>query len=646
MKNQKELSIEITRYRCNVESLIESLNARKIELEDYFSKNYTYNIYYDEGGKQLYYTANDFSRLFKKNIDYYEKQRIFLVNVIGVLEKEIKHKNNHMELLIKELIEILKNNFSDTHFDDHKLFEVAYYSDYSNEYESVLLLSKISGTGDNVILIGGNGSGKSNFAKTIKGNDTSSISVIPAQKSLYFFDEDSSLILANREELKSILLENSIRNSKDDDARNYISVQNNIFSKLIFAMRDDYINYLIECDNEGVKPNTKERIYGKVRHVFEIIFPDITININESKNKIECERYGNKFHINSLSEGEKAVIYYAISVLMAKENSFIVVDEPETYLNPSLANILWDTLTKIRADCQFIFITHSVNFVLGRAEAKIFWIKNYEFPNMWKFEPIDAKYELPKILLTEILGSKKPIFFCEGDDKSSLDYQVYQGLFGEEYTIIPVGGHIEVIKYCDVLNKSTWLGIECIGVIDGDNNSNINVSNLREKKIYVMPFNEIEMLLLTDEVINNLLTHCYPEDFINRIESFKNEFRELVKSKVNNIALSKLKNIVEENFRKMKIVDYSDLDSIKQGLNTSCNLNVEAEYGGIMKELSDLLEVNEYENLLKVCNLKKEVSRGLANKYLTADYESQATQRIRTDKTLQSSLKEKYFSFK
>ena len=44
-------------------------------------------------------------------------------------------------------------------------------------------------------------------------------------------------------------------------------------------------------------------------------------------------RNGEAYHVNALSEGEKAVIYYAVSVLMAKADSFVVVDEPETSLS-------------------------------------------------------------------------------------------------------------------------------------------------------------------------------------------------------------------------------------------------------------------------------------------------------------------------
>ncbi|HFR3979984.1 TPA: AAA family ATPase, partial [Streptococcus suis] len=116
---------------------------------------------------------------------------------------------------------------------------------------------------------------------------------------------------------------------------------------------------------------------------------------------------------------------------MAKEDGLIIVDEPETYLNPALSNLLWDRLIEAKKDSQFLFITHSVDFVLGRDNAQVSWIRNFEYPDKWDIELLQSENNLPKLMLTEILGSSKPLLFCEGNDKSSLDYHIYKSLFGE-----------------------------------------------------------------------------------------------------------------------------------------------------------------------------------------------------------------------
>lgn len=154
-------------------------------------------------------------------------------------------------------------------------------------------------------------------------------------------------------------------------------------------MQTDYIGYLCKSVREYTLINIDETVFGKVRNVFQTLFPEIDLIIDEdSNNSIKCIKQEKKYSINGLSEGEKAVLYYSISVFIAKDNGFIIVDEPETYLNPSITNTLWDLLTKEKNNCQFIFITHSIDFVLGRNNKVITWIKDYKYPNLWIFDTL------------------------------------------------------------------------------------------------------------------------------------------------------------------------------------------------------------------------------------------------------------------
>ncbi len=50
------------------------------------------------------------------------------------------------------------------------LFNLFQKTDFSVEYVSIYMLSKFSSIPQNIVLIGGNGSGKSSLAKTLKGN--------------------------------------------------------------------------------------------------------------------------------------------------------------------------------------------------------------------------------------------------------------------------------------------------------------------------------------------------------------------------------------------------------------------------------------------------------------------------------------------
>lgn len=379
--------------------------------------------------------------------------------------------------------------------------------------------------------------------------------------------------------------------------------------------------------------------------MFKVLFPDIELRFEDGKiHRLSCIKSGKKYNINGLSEGEKVVLYYAISVFMAKENSFIIVDEPETYINPSLTNVLWDTLTKERKDCQFIFITHSIDFVLGRSNSKIAWIKNYEYPSTWQFEILEDDNDFPKPMLTEILGSKKPIVFCEGDDKASLDYHIYKSILEKYFTIIPTQGHYQVISCCRALNK-LGLNYKAWGIIDGDCISEEKKKKYMEDNIFVLPFNEIEMFILEEKIIMETIKSSYPMTYESKIGDFIQKFWEEVETEKEKIVLSYVKFLVDEYIERWKITSVKNLSEIEEGLSDITKIKIQDYYDEKSEELREIILKKDYQRLLKVCNLKKKISKGIANQYLDADYEEKAKQQIISNVELQKYLKEIYFGF-
>ena len=625
----------------NYENCVEE---KKNELEQFYKDTYEGRILYGPEGKEIKCVEDGFENIYELARMYIKKQMGFLLKVKDLKIVRQNKFSKQMKLLMLECVSGMESQFSYYDF-DNLLYGFSYNIDFAKEYGSILILSHFSSVEENIVLIGGNGSGKSSLAKTLKGNDRENISVIPAQKTLYFSLNDMSMLSTRLKDLEDLLLENNIDKSKTKDDYDYFSFQNNQFTKLIVAMREQYTEYLMECEEKGIVAEKEKSIFGQLRTIYEFLFPEIKLHFKtETSDYLVCEKGNNFYHVNALSEGEKAVLYYSISVLMAKKESFIVVDEPETYLNPSLTNILWDILIEKRKDCQFIFITHSVDFVLGRSDAKIAWIKNFVYPNHWEFEFVKDNFDLPKTMLTEVLGSKKPIMFCEGDSKSSLDYAAYRALFRDRYTIIPVGGHLDVIKYCDVLSKSEWLGIECLGIVDGDNYPENEKKSLKAKGIMVLPFNEIEMFLLSDEVIKHTMETVLPVNAHKKIEEFKKQFWKRAKEKSEQIALKATKIMTDEFVQKQRIEEYDSISSIEHNLSKIAECDVKGIYESSLNKITDIINKENYDELLVICNLKKEISRELANRYLDKDFEDKALQQIMVNQALRKELTNKYFN--
>lgn len=404
-------------------------NKNTIIFKDYEDNYYNHlnNQYADVNRRTFLLKDVDFNSFFDITLSFLSEQSDFINDFkeLEYLKTENNKLSKYAEKIISECMRSVQqyNYLSQNNCD---IFHILYKPNLRANYSSILILKDFYKYEENIVLIGGNGSGKTSFANTLKGNDIDSIAVIPAQKNLYFSLNDQSLLKTNVKELTNLLFENNINKGKTDENNyNYYSYQNNQFTRLIIGMQDDFTSYLYKCEEGGKTPDKNHSIFRKVVKVFNILFPEIKLSYENGHSYcLVCEKDGNKYNINGLSEGEKAVLYYSISVFIAKENSFIIVDEPETYINPSIANTLWDTLEQERKDCQFFYITHSVDFVLGRTNKRIAWIKNYRHPFHWEFDILENDNNLPKPMLTEILGTKKPIVFCEGDDKSSLDYHI------------------------------------------------------------------------------------------------------------------------------------------------------------------------------------------------------------------------------
>lgn len=639
----REVKDILESYKIKLQEWSSALTDHKEELRNYYKLNYFNNgMYHDDEYVNL--EKNDFEKLFEMDQNYLKVQGEFIDELLALDIVKANRFSQQMKNLIYACVKTMKDELSEP-YSDELLFDLQYKSNYDVEYISIIILSRFSECDTNIVLIGGNGSGKSTLANAVKGNDTENIAVIPAQKTLYFSLNDTAMLSTRMKDLEELLLENNIGKSKEKDDYGYLQFQNNQFTKLIVAMREQYVTYLMLCEKEGVTAQKKESIFGKLREIFGVIFPDITLHFDhENIGYLCCEKDGQIYHVNALSEGEKAAIYYSASVLMAKQNSFIVVDEPETYLNPSLVNVLWDYLINTRKDCQFIFITHSVDFVLGRSDSQIAWIKKFTFPNNWEFDFVDDNFNLPKNMLTEVLGTQKDILFCEGNDKNSLDYAVYRALFGEEYTVIPVGGHLEVIKSCEVISSSPWIGRSCKGIIDGDNHTDEKIEALKEKNIITLPFNEIEMLLMSDEVMDYTLGSSLPLEKNLRILDLKKAFWQLVEKEKESIALTSTKVHVDEYLASEKIESCENIVVMKENLKGISSYDVEALYHSKIDKIEAIIRDNDYEALLIICNLKREISRGLANKHLDNNYDQKALQQIIVNQQLKNDLKSKYFN--
>lgn len=590
------------------------------------------------------------------NLEKLEEMKFNLIKQINLVEKKINddicavdytEKTTHYITLIGSLYDKLTNISIPNNINDLKELSIQLKSILS-EIEKIKILRVVSEIDNTIVIVGANGAGKSSFVSELKKTTLPNLCVLPAHKYLIFNNKAFERNRITIESYQQSMNKNYIDIARDIDTSNEF-VMNRYFSYpftyLITSLVKEYSEIATRKMRNETNYQDKSPIWEQLEDIWNQLIPNITFEIDPNEREVYAHKSGNRYGLNGLSDGEKCIIFYIGNVLIAPENSYIVVDEPETYLNPSIYNKLWDLLILKRQDCQFIFTSHTMDFVNSRTNCRYLWCKNFKYPNEFDLKLLEKENYFPISLLTELIGSRKPILFCEGD-YNSLDYQIFSKIF-LEYNIKPVGGHQNVINYTKGYNQISEIHENrAIGIIDSDFIEDSEIEKYEKFKVFTLPFNEIEMLLLDENIINSVLKPFKKEEEINIIiRDFKNKFFEKASQNEERIILQSTKIQVDRIISTNLIQKYSTIEEIDLEVkNSSSKINVKKIYDHEKAKLERILKDKDYLGLLKMCNLKKQIIRGCASNIIMKNYEDRAVERVGIDTVLSKLLRKLYFN--
>ena len=596
---------EINKHTSNKKDLIESINIRN------------FNTKYNDAIDSLIRINNEKTSRREKNIiEQYIENNSLKINNIYYKYSQIEEDD------IKDIEEILKNLL-----------------DEIERLEYLRIFNK-----SNTIIVGGNGSGKSSLASYFKKSDADGIIVIPAQKILFYL-EKSGVSSANEINIREIQKKdfNDKNYIKEFDVSNKVSQLSEVFSYHISAI----INELAKAGADKLVENKdSETKYIKLLEIWRKFYSDIEFRYDMNKRKLVPKKNGKEYDLNSMSEGEKVTLFYIIITLFAPRNAYIIVDEPETFLNPSIYNRLWYLLEEYREDCRFVYISHNLEFISSRNAHTIYWCKEYDGYKNWEIKEISGELEdIPKELVIELLGARKNILFCEGS-RESLDYKVYTLLFENQVVVVPVGGHKDVINNTKAYNNSKLFDGEAYGIIDRDYHSEEILNYYKRDKIYHLEFNEIEMFLLIEEILESVLKGNYlPEKSSKKIQNFKDKVIEVVKERKNYIINKSIKFYIDEKnftidtkkedfiFTEEKIKEYFSklLDEV----------NIDEKIVELNERIDIIVSEKNYAKTLKLSDFKY-LFKNLTKQVFELDYEQVCLTKLQLDKNLREVLRSKY----
>lgn len=478
------------------------------------------------------------------------------------------------------------------------------------------LLKAIGFTSSNVVLIGANGSGKTTFANSIREQleKTDNGIVIPAQKLLVFPTYNSiptyKSAFADYESRQKVCLDDkqTFKAEKNDDYPYSLSKQ---YSEELRILVSALISERLERRNNFCS----NALEGDIIHL-----DDFKSNIDEvieiwnhliEHRTLLCDNLGNlqiecgdeKYPAYKMSDGERVIFYVVGRVMLAKESSLIIVDEPEMHLHKAILNKLWDILEEKRKDCMFIYLTHDIDFASTRIANKR-WLKSYSsstsgiFEN-WEIESI-ADSEIPEALLMKILGSRKKVLFCEGK-QGSLDRQIIELLF-PNFTITPLASCKDVINYTKAYNKISNKYAVAYGIIDRDFRTKEQLDKLAAENIYSYDVAEIENLFLIEDFIKGFAEYKHePCD----IDNIKTQILALLTRNKEQQISSYLIQRINYNFNESHVRNGKDKTEVEANFNEFVKqIKIEEWYNIRLQELDDVIKTSNYAKVIMLYNNK------------------------------------------
>ena len=467
-----------------------------------------------------------------------------------------------------------------------------------------------------MIIIGANGSGKSQLGAWIEKNNPNDTHRIGAQRSLMFgnyiqqksYEQATNLIIYGQE---NPTREHNLRWGWDGEKYNYTSSllndYENVLSALVALQINQQEQFIKDCKqrekNGEIHNLVPEMVIDKLQRIWKSVFPHRDIIIQDGKVLAGFEKDGQYYEYKGrdMSDGERVGLYLIAQSLCVPSDKTIIIDEPEIHLHRSIMNKLWEAIEAEREDCFFIYITHDTQFASNHKNSKKLWIKGFDGIT-WEWEEVQNS-ELPEQLLLDILGNRKPVLFVEGTH-DSYDTKLYSEIY-KDYYVVPCGSCSSVISQTKAMNSNAQLhNFKCFGIIDRDYRTDYEIEAYKEDNIFTLEVAEVENLFLTEEllqVVNRIME--FPDN--SRIENVKKyiieeRFKKEINKQICEAVVSELKY-------RLSVANISKRNE-EQAKETLNKLFEEIDYDTIkmeqMAKFERVLKTQTYKDVLRVFNCK------------------------------------------
>jgi len=449
-----------------------------------------------------------------------------------------------------------------------------------------------------ITIIGANGSGKSRFCSQLVKEVDDKAFRISALKALYTVSSAGDPLKGSIDDLFARM------NASNPQVINTAQTE---FDKLFYVMLNDEFRDLMNFKAHklmGEHPEFPKTRLDTTVKMWQEVFPRNKVLRENGKLMFSTEGAGDTYSSLRLSDGEKAVLYYIGAVLYAMDDAVILVDDPETFMHSSIMQTLWNVIEEMRPDCTFIYNTHNVEFATSRTDNQCVWVKSFDPESVaWDYEVMNSSQNLDDALL-DLLGSRKPVLFIEGDDTHSIDSRLYPLIF-PDYTVKPLGSCNKVIE--TVRSFGSLKGfhhLDSRGIVDRDRRSDSEVKYLREKNILVPNVAEVENILLLEGVVRAVARYKHRDEGMvfskvkrKVISMFGKELKQQALMHVRHRVKRDVEVRVDQKFNNINALEEHMVDLVRE-------INPRGMYEKLCRQFRTYQDEGDYAGVLKVFNQK------------------------------------------
>lgn len=339
---------------------------------------------------------------------------------------------------------------------------------------------------------------------------------------------------------------------------------------------------------------------GVVNELFYSSGIPIELSIKNNGAISAKKRGGEPYSIMSLSDGERAALLIAGTVLTAENKSLVLIDEPERHLHTSIVTPLLLQLFSHRPDCSFVISTHELTMPVSCPNSKTVLVRDSYTKNgvisRWDLDILEPGAEIDDSTKEAIIGSRRKMLFIEGNE-SSLDKPLYEILF-PGVSIFPRStcGDVEH-AVASIRDVSTISWVQPYGIVDQDQLSGTKKENLATKGVFALSVYSVEGLYYNWALVEMIATRqlsVIGGDVTQMLAKARHDFLSAISSNVDRLAARMTEQVVKDQIS----LGMPDWKKIQAGENVDISVNAQNYYAEEKQNIQNLVAANEINKII------------------------------------------------